>query len=328
MEMEPLVIADSRPVYRDLIGLVSDLVEASSQLDSSLAPETALTMSTLVTGMNCFYSNLIEGHHTLPMDIDRALKESTADKDHIKLQTLAAAHIHADRWAKAHQIDAQSMSDFICGVHREFCAHLPEELLVLPDGSLMEKGIFRTREVTVGHHVAPKADSLKQFIDRYADIYGRSLEQSSKGGIHRLDATLASLAAHHRLVWIHPFMDGNGRVSRIVLDAMLRECGVNVAGLWSMSRGFAKSADQYKASLAGADMQRRGDLDGRGNLSESKLVDFCRYSIQTAKDQAIFMGKLFSLDQINHRIDGYFQRVRFDMKPEAARIYKFVFMKG
>jgi len=322
------MVGDTRPAYKELIGLVSELVEASARLESTLAPKTASAMAGLVIGMNCYYSNLIEGHHTLPLDIDQALKASSKNLDQRKLPTLAAAHIEADKWAKAHILTAASIPEFIRGVHGEFCAHLPNEFLLLSDGSLMEKGEFRTREVEVGIHVAPLADSLPLLMNRCAEVYGRSLEWSGKGGIHRLTAVLASFAAHHRLVWIHPFMDGNGRVSRIVLDAMLRQCGLNRSGLWSMSRGFAKTDRLYKSSLAGADQARQGHLDGRGHLSESKLVDFCRYSIETATDQALFMTRLFSLDQIKSRIDGYFQRVRFDLKPEAARIYHYVFLRG
>ena len=90
-------------------------------------------------------------------------------------------------------------------------------------------------------HVAPKADTLSRFLDRCAAVYGLRIE-GRQGGHGKLDAILASFVAHHRLAWIHPFLDGNGRVARIAIDAMLRACGVNGAGLWSMSRGFAKTA--------------------------------------------------------------------------------------
>jgi Fic family protein len=327
-DMEPLVIGDARPHYSELIGQVAELVEASASLDAVLAPQTAWGVSELVVGMNCYYSNLIEGHHTLPIEIDNALKKPTLSAGHRALQTLAAAHIDADRWAKEQHLDRASLAPFIRGVHREFCSRLPDELVKLADGTRMVAGEWRSREVSVGRHVAPRADMLSHFMERYASVYGQKMEAAQKGGFSRLDAILSSFAAHHRLVWIHPFPDGNGRVARIALDAMLRECGINGAHLWSMSRGFAKSTEHYKTSLADADMPRMGDLDGRGQLSEATLANFCRYAIQTAIDQIRFMGKLLALDQVNARIEGYFQRVRFDMKPEAGRIYQYVFMKG
>ena len=278
--------------------------------------------------MNCYYSNLIEGHHTLPIDIAKALfdvKEQMAQQD---LQSLAFAHIEADRWAKSQSLDEKSLLPFILEVHRRFCEHLPKEMLKLKDGSYMEPGKFRERDVHVGIHVAPRADTLNRFLERFTKVYGLRLESSKKGGISKLDGILATFAAHHRLAWIHPFLDGNGRVARITIDAMLRECCVNGASLWSMSRGFAKTAEEYKAKLADADQPRTSDLDGRGNLSEKRLAEFCAYAMQTAIDQANFMARMFALDNFRFRAEHFFQKVRFDLKPESAHLFIHAFGNG
>ncbi|MFA5170269.1 MAG: Fic family protein [Sulfuriferula sp.] len=327
-QMEPLVIDSSRPVYDALIGLAHELSEASACLGAALAPATARSLSELVSGMNCYYSNLIEGHHTLPIDIEKALfevKESVAQQD---LQNLAVAHIEADRWAKSQSLDKSSLLPFILEVHQRFCERLPKEMLKLKDGSYMEPGIFRERDVHVGIHVAPRADMLNRFLERFTEVYSLRLEWSKKGGISKLDGILAAFAAHHRIVWIHPFLDGNGRVARITIDAMLRECGVNCACLWSISRGFAKTAEEYKAKLAGADQPRMGDLDGRGNLSEKRLAEFCEYAMQTAIDQAKFMARMFALDNFRFRAEHFFQKVRFDLKPESAYLFIHAFATG
>lgn len=328
VQMEPLVIDGSRPVHHSLIGLAHELSEASACLDAALTPSTARSLSELVAGMNCYYSNLIEGHKTLPIDIERALHDATGPTEQRKLQSLALAHIEADRWAKQQSLDQGTLQAFLLEVHRVFGLHLPDDLLTLSDGSKMVPGEFRRKEVKVGRHVAPKAKSLARFLERYAAVYGQRLERAKAGGIAKLDGVVASFAAHHRLAWIHPFLDGNGRVARIALDAMLRECGVNAACLWSMSRGFAKTSDDYKAHLAGADEHRTGALDGRGNLSEKRLAEFCAYSLRTAIDQARFMGKMFALENFQSRVEGYFRRVRFDLKPESAHLFLHAFGMG
>lgn len=327
-QMEPLVIDSSRPVYSSLIGLAHELSEASACLDAALVPATARSLSELVAGMNCYYSNLIEGHHTLPIDIEKALFEIKEQLEQKDLQSLAVAHIVADRWAKLQSLDRNSLLPFILEVHRRFCEHLPREMLKLKDGSYMEPGKFRERDVHVGIHVAPRADTLDLFLERFTEVYGLRLEWAKKGGISKLDGILAAFAAHHRIVWIHPFLDGNGRVARITIDAMLRECGVNGACLWSMSRGFAKTTEEYKAKLAGADQPRMGDLDGRGNLSEKRLTEFCEYAMQTAIDQAKFMARMFALDNFRFRAEHFFQKVRFDLKPESAHLFIHAFTTG
>lgn len=324
MQMEPLFIDSSRPAYRVLIGQAHELSEASACFDASLAPLTAKSLSELVAGMNCYYSNLIEGHHTLPFEIEQALH----DLEKTDIKTLASAHIQVDRWAQTQSVDRDSILSFALETHRRFCEQLPSDLLVFQDGSSMLPGKYRMREVQVGRHVAPKADNLERFLDRFATVYGGYLGKAKLGGIHKLEAILATFIAHHRFVWIHPFPDGNGRVSRILLDTMLRECGVNQASLWSMSRGFAKTAQEYKSMLAGADQPRMGDLDGRGNLSEKALITFCEYAINTAIDQAKFMAHMFALDKFKSRVEHFFKKVRFDLKPESVYLYLQAFTNG
>ncbi len=328
VQMEPLLVGESGPSHSRLLELAHSMSEASARLDAALPTATARSLSDLVTGMNCYYSNLIEGHHTLPLDIEKALQTSTKAKDHSRLRSLAYAHIEAERWAKEQQFSEHSLVPFLLDVHRVFCEHLPNELLTLEDGARMEPGRLREREVHVGLHLAPKASTLPQFLSRFADVYGSRLDRFRQTGKGKLDTIVAAFAAHHRLAWIHPFPDGNGRVARIVLDAMLRECDVNRSSLWSMSRGFAKTNEQYKQRLAGADERRMGDLDGRGNLSELRLAEFCEYAMQTAIDQAAFMTRLFGLDGLRERAEGYFQRVRFDLKPESAFIFLQAFKMG
>ena len=330
VQMEPLVIDGSRPVYNSLIGLAHELSEASACLDAALVPSTAKGLSTLVENMNCYYSNLIEGHKTLPIDIEAALQQATERADQKDLQSLAFAHIEADRWARQQRLTEETLRPFLLDVHRVFCQHLPEDLLRLSDDSIMTPGEFRptNKEVQVGRHLAPKAETLGRFLERYTKVYGQRLEWAKKDGISKLDGIVAAFAAHHRLAWIHPFLDGNGRVARITLDAMLRECGVNGSCLWSMSRGFAKTSEDYKAKLANADQPRMGDLDGRGNLSEKRLAEFIEYSLRTAVDQAKYMGSMLALENFQARAEGYFNRVRFDLKPESAYLFLHAFRLG
>ncbi len=49
--------------------------------------------------MNCYYSNLIEGHDTHPVDIERALKNDYSRDTHKRdLQYEAKAHVTVQEW--------------------------------------------------------------------------------------------------------------------------------------------------------------------------------------------------------------------------------------
>jgi Fic family protein len=115
------------------------------------------------------------------------------------------------------------------------------------------------------------------------------------------ETILAAAAAHHRFAWIHPFLDGNGRVGRLMSHAVLLET-LETCSVWSIARGLARSVGDYKTLLANCDLPRRNDLDGRGTLSEEALVEFTDYFLKTCLDQVSFMEGLVQPDKLRTRI--------------------------
>jgi Fic family protein len=105
-------------------------------------------------------------------------------------------------------------------------------------------------------------------------------------------------------VWIHPFYDGNGRVARLFSHAMFGEIGIGTS-LWSISRGLARSREDYRAVLAQADLPRWNDLDGRGNLTARGLQAFCEFFLRTCIDQVQFMRSCIEPQQLLGRIEVY-----------------------
>jgi Fic family protein len=146
----------------------------------------------------------------------------------------------------------------------------------------VEPGEFRGIEVQVGAHIAPLASSLSAFLGRFSRAYSaKEIPQ------HRRVIALA--ASHHRLAWIHPFVDGNGRVVRLFSHAVAIRLGIDGHGLWTISRGLARTKSRYYDLLKYADSPRQGALDGRGNLSEESLHTFCTYFLEQMLDQMQFM---------------------------------------
>jgi Fic family protein len=141
---------------------------------------------------------------------------------------------------------------------------------------------------------------------------------------------MAIPAAHHRLNYIHPFPDGNGRVSRLMSHAMAHQIGIGAHGLWSISRGLARgleSRGEYKSMMDLADMPRQGDLDGRGNLSLKALKDFVLWFLRVCLDQVQFMSGLFDLNELRQRLRTLVQRSN-TLKPEAAALLEEALMRG
>ena len=287
-----------------LDNLAFDLPREASELSGQLHPLVRLSVGELVRSMNCYYSNLIEGHNTHPRDIDRALSaDYSADPQKRDLQLEARAHIEVQRMIDAHAYTvAPASRAFIEWTHREFCTRLPPSLLVAENPDTREPlevipGVLRTRAVAVGRHVPPSAEYIPAFLRRFEEAYDCNRLTKAR-------QTIAVAAAHHRLLWIHPFLDGNGRVARLMSHAMLLDLGIGSA-LWSVSRGLARRSSDYKRLLMAADEPRRGDLDGRGALSHSALVEFCVFFLESCLDQVRYMRELLDPGELLRRMELY-----------------------
>ncbi|HTF72350.1 MAG TPA: Fic family protein [Edaphobacter sp.] len=298
--MEPLLIGAGSRHREMLTDLAFDLAQKSAGFRRSLPTSFLTSIATLVRSMNCYYSNLIEGHNTHPVDIERALRNDySQDARKRDLQLEATAHIAVQKWIDEGGLKAirPFSTEGICEIHRRFCELLPEDLLWVEDPTTKQRqrvvpGEQRKGEVRVGDHIAISPGAVSRFLNRFAEVYGN---------LGKADSVLVVAAAHHRLLWIHPFLDGNGRVTRLMSHAMLLDA-LDTGAVWSVARGLARNEATYKQLLANCDRPRRNDLDGRGNLSEEALAEFTRFFLTVSIDQVIFMETLVQPDHLRARI--------------------------
>ena len=314
--MEPLVLSRGSGHRTELMDIAVDLAAKSSGFRRSLAPGIYQALAQLVRTMNCYYSNLIEDHNTHPVDIERAMQEDVSDQPEKRnLQLEAKAHVLCQEWIDTGGLQGRSYSlEGLLEIHRRFCEHLPDDLLWVHGQETGEKvrvigGEMRTRDVQVGRHLAVSSGALPRFMKRFEAGYSR---------LGTSESILAAAAAHHRLVWIHPFIDGNGRVARLMSHAALLDT-LDTGGVWSIARGLSRSDVRYKRLLHQADLPRRNDLDGRGALSEEALADFTRYFLETCRDQVSFMESLVQPERLRTRILLWAEEeIRMKTLPEKA----------
>jgi Fic family protein len=297
--MEPMLVPESSRHRPRLNELVFELTTAATAFKASLPDGVVEALCDLVRSMNCYYSNLIEGHNTHPIDIERALAEDlSADARQRNLQLEATAHIATQRWIDEGGLAGSPTTvNAVCAIHRRFEAALPPDLLWVEAPKTRRReavvpGALRTGDVRVGRHIAVSPGAVPRFLARWQEAYAT---------LSKFETVLQAAAAHHRLLWIHPFSDGNGRVARLVSYAMLLQA-LDTGGIWSIARGLARNVDSYKGHLAECDLQRRNDLDGRGNLSEEALAGFSVFFLETCVDQVTFMSELMQPSALRARI--------------------------
>ena len=107
--MEPLLIAEGSRHRAGLTDLAVELAARSAGLSRSLPSGVHASLATLVRAMNCYYSNLIEGHDTHPVDIERALKRDySTEPEKRNLQLEAEAHVAVQEWIDAGGLEGRA----------------------------------------------------------------------------------------------------------------------------------------------------------------------------------------------------------------------------
>jgi Fic family protein len=325
--MEPMVISEGSVHRGELTDLAIEVAARSAGFRHSLPDGVRTAFADLVRAMNCYYSNLIEGHDTHPVDIERALNNDYSTDPHKRdLQLEAKAHITVQQWIDTGGLKDRSLS--LAGIeeiHHRFCTLLPDELLWIENPDTGERlrvisGQLRDRNVRVGQHIPISPGAVPRFLAHFESAYGR---------LGRTEKILSAAAAHHRLLWIHPFLDGNGRVARLVSHATLLET-LDTGAMWSVARGLARNVVAYKNHLANCDQPRRSDLDGRGNLSEEALVAFTRFFLELCIDQVRFMEELVQPDRLRTRILMWVEEeIRLGhLAPKSGSILEAVLYRG
>jgi len=293
-----------------------ELYQADTAINHLVPGSIRSSLEWLLRYVNCYYSNKIEGNFTHPKEL---LKLEVDDSDYnlsskSKPVVELLAHLELQLKLKNNSVAEGDVckQDFIRSLHRSFYEGWPEEYRVVRgrDGSvvldqesspiMVAPGEYRSIDVKVGDHIAPSYKEVRAYMSWIESSFNLK-------NIHGTNRLMAAAALHHRVAWVHPFADGNGRVIRLLTDCYMRFSGLGGYGLWSITRGFGRDPSSYYNALAMADRARQGSSDGRGILSDSGLRFFIEYFIDTALDQVRYFSGLLEPKSLRIRIDFYFE---------------------
>lgn len=144
------------------------------------------------------------------------------------------------------------------------------------DGSQMP-GRFRNMNVTISQssHTPPDYTQVDSYMEELLNFINQ--DHPSKYDL------LKTAIAHHRLVWIHPFDNGNGRVVRLFTYAMLVKQGfnINIGKIINPTAVFCNDRDKYYQMLSLAD-------DGQSK----NVLKWCEYVLSGLKNEMTKIDKL------------------------------------
>ena len=338
MNFTPIAPTDIKgSIDSALLDKANFLLLEAAKLEGSHTPQILQAVKNLLYRVNSYYSNKIESEGTHIIDIEKAMRQEYSQNTKEKnLQILSLAHIQVQKECENYFLNTHSLSpyskEFILSIHKSFYSKEGMEpfLKLSNDGiaELMVPGLLRERDVKVGTHIAPSADKLSSMMNEFEHLYDKSL--------HTNDATklIHILASHHRLMWIHPFLDGNGRTARLALDAAFSSTNMRGYGLFNISRGLARNSNEYKKQLSYADMPKQGERDGRGPLSSFALGSYVEFMLDIAIDQVAYMNKHLKLNALTTKIELYVQRANdglLGIEPlpkHSEKIFKYLLLSG
>jgi Fic family protein len=108
----------------------------------------------------------------------------------------------------------------------------------------MDCGKLRKRPVVVndprtGHpvYLPPDAEEVKPLLQ---DVLAFITHERNK-----MDALILAGIFHKQMVIIHPFMDGNGRTTRLATKVLLAEMGLNTFNLFSFENFYNQNITRY-----------------------------------------------------------------------------------
>lgn len=200
-------------------------------------------------------------------------------------------------------IDNLYKKSFICSIHRELMNKREDSVNIVSsiDGAEFEQirpGIVRTHDVIIRSHLAPEVKDIPRLFNQFEAGYNPAMHHNAK-------RILCAIASHHRLAWLHPFSDGNGRTVRLHTDMALKLSGLRSAKFWCLSRELSKNKHNYWKHLALADKARMGDRDGRGQLTEKGLAEFCHFMLDGAFEHIQYIHQLLANDKIGINLQGF-----------------------
>jgi len=301
-------------ILKDSSILIPEALNLYKAIDiRCISPITKCAIADFMMIVNSYYSNLIEDISTHPLEIEKYAEIGYEKTCNEGIAYLIVEKKINDRLNSSIKTNIFSR-EFILFTHK----HLYNNINNSNEKSLLP-GKIRDISVIVGSHIPPAPDYIKNYLYDFEKTY--NLE-------NRDEMTKLALcaAAHHRLAWIHPFADGNGRVARLISTAVGRKIGIDDGGIWSLPRAIFKYRKQYYTMLKNADKTDNNEL-----LNQDGLTKFCKFFLTICNLEILFIKNLLEFENLEKNImviAKSIAKTKLDLAEDLKKILIYVILKG
>lgn len=129
--------------------------------------------------------------------------------------------------------------------------------IILTDIKNENAGKYRVKELHVGFYIPPKPSAVPHLVSEFIEWLNNPTPSN-------LSPILYAGIAHYQLVAIHPFLDGNGRTTRILTKLLLKKYGFDFIKYFSLESYYNRERKWYYTALNSADVNR---IEGKPDLS-------------------------------------------------------------
>ena len=140
-------------------------------------------------------------------------------------------------------------------------------------------GELRTYRVMVGRYLAAPPNECAQLVDMYCNWLNQEIPAPE--GFEIAGQIIKALVAHVYFAWIHPYGDGNGRMTRLIEFVILLRAGIPDVAAHLLSNFYNRTRDQYYARLQAS----HGEFRDGSYPERSNLLGFIEYALQGFKDE-------------------------------------------
>jgi len=213
------------------VGEVIGLLNSKALSDAVL-----MTMTIEARALSSFSSTQIEGNPIPLTDVKRIIKSqpSTIKDTEREVLNYNKAILVLDKQIKDNQIGELS-NQFICKVQK-----------IVIDGLINNsyKGKYRNEPVFVNDpikretvYLPPDAKDVEPLMTDLVDFVNANEAE--------IDPLIIAGIFHKQAVIIHPFMDGNGRTTRLITKTLLAKLGINTFPLFSFENYYNNNVTRY-----------------------------------------------------------------------------------